>query len=72
MKSGIGQGHSMSPLMFNINNNADKTNKRIPNGGVKEIYIVCYADDAVSFAETEFDLQRSLHVINRTQGKRST
>lgn len=69
INSGIRQGDSLSPLLFNII--MDEIIKNVKNRkgykmGNKELKIICYADDAVLLAESEDDLQRLLHVFNTT------
>lgn len=67
--NGIRQGDSLSPLLFNVI--MDELIRRVHTMrsyrmGDKEINIICYADDAALVAESEDDLQRLLHQLNRT------
>lgn len=72
VESGIRQGDSLSPVLFNIV--MEEIIKRVNTGkgyemGQQEIKIVCYADDAVLLANNEDDLQRLLHLFNVTAKK---
>lgn len=70
--TGIRQGDSLSPLLFNII--LDEIIKQVKTKrgyrmGNREIQILCYADDTVLIAEDEDDLQRLLHQFNITAKK---
>lgn len=62
---GIRQGDSLSPFLFNLL--MDRIIEEVSSlnigyrMGQKRISMVCYADDAAIFAETEDDLQKQLH-----------
>jgi len=63
---GIRQSDSLSPFLFNlliyrIIEEVSSLNMGYRMGQNKRISMVCYADDAAIFAETEDDLQRKLH-----------
>lgn len=68
--TGIRQGDSLSPLLFNLI--MDKIIQNVKNTssgyrlGSKEIQIVCYADDAMIVAENEDNVQRLLHTFHNT------
>lgn len=67
--SGIRQGDSLSPALFNLV--MDKIISRVRNltgyrMGNKNLTILCYADDAVLIADTEDNLQKLLHNFNIT------
>lgn len=67
--TGIRQGDSLSPLLFNIVMDEVIKSVRSERGyrmGNQQIGILCYADDAVLIAESEDDLQRMLHKFNTT------
>lgn len=69
VNSGIRQGDSLSPLLFNVVMDEVIKKVKLSRGyrlGDKEVKILCYADDAVLFAENEDDLQRLLHTFNVT------
>lgn len=67
--TGIRQGDSLSPLLFNIIMDEIvkkvKTKRGYPMGD-NTISVVCYADDAILLARSEDDLQRILHEFNTT------
>lgn len=70
--TGIRQGDSLSPLLFNII--LDEIIKQVKTRrgyrmGNKEIQILCYADDTILIAENEDDLQRLMHQFNITAKK---
>lgn len=68
VNSGIRQGDSLSPLLFNIIMDEIIVKVRTGNGykmGNEEIKIICYAD-AVLLANSEDDLQKLLHMFNIT------
>lgn len=70
--SGIRQGDSLSPMLFNIL--MDKIIDHIPKHlgykmGETPIPIVCYADDAVLMAENEEDLQALLDAFDTTSAR---
>jgi hypothetical protein len=71
--TGIRQGDSLSPFLFNlIMDEIVGEIKLLRKGyrlGEQLIDIVCYADDAVIFAENEADLQSLLHAFNRASQK---
>lgn len=71
--TGIRQGDSLSPLLFNtIMDQVIKTVKNTGLGyrmGMHKVNILCYADDAVLIAESEDDLQRMLQAFNRQAEK---
>ena len=70
--SGIRQGDSLSPLLFNIIMDEIIKQVRKHKGykmGDREIKILCYADDAVLIAEDEDDLQRLLFQFYKTGEK---
>jgi len=63
---GIRQGDSLSSFLFNLSMDRIIEEVSLLNMGYrmeqnKRISMVCYADDAAIFAETEDDLQRQLH-----------
>lgn len=71
INTGIRQGDSLSPFIFNLI--MDKIIENLPKtAGFKMggtfFHAVCYADDAVLIADSEENLQRLLHSFN-TQAK---
>jgi len=61
--AGIRQGDSLSPALFNLVMDEIIKQTRAMAGyrmGTKEVKVVCYADDAVLFANSEDNLQRLL------------
>lgn len=72
MTTGIRQGDSLSPLLFNIILDEIIKQTKTKRGygmGNERIQILCYADDTVLIAENEDDLQRLLHIFNTTAKK---
>ena len=71
--TGVRQGDSLSPFLFNLI--MDKIIEAVRDTrigyrmGYNKISIICYADDAVLVAEDEDDLQRLLHRFNLTAQK---
>lgn len=68
--TGIRQGDSLSPTLFNII--MDHIIEKVKSSGVgykmgdHEIKIICYADDAVLVSSNENDLQRLLFAFEKT------
>lgn len=67
IQTGIRQGDSLSPFIFNLI--MDQIIENLPKtAGYKMgntfFHVVCYADDAVLIADTEDNLQRLLHAFN--------
>ena len=63
IKNGIRQGHSLSPMLFNLI--MDKIIENLPKElgyrmGNDPIHIICYAGDAVLIADSEENLQTLL------------
>lgn len=73
MQTGIRQGDSLSPILFNLImdeliSEVKRTGKGYRLGG-KEIKIICYADDAVLISEDEDNLQRMLFKFENIASK---
>lgn len=70
VKTGIRQGDSLSPVLFNIIMdeivNEVKQAGRGYRMGDRGVKIICYADDAVIVSEDEDDLQRLLYKFQQT------
>lgn len=73
MQTGIRQGDSLSPILFNLIMDELITEvKKVGKGyslGDKELKIICYADDAVLVSEDEDNLQRMLYQFEKTATK---
>lgn len=71
--TGIRQGDSLSPTLFNlIMDKITDNTKRFGTGyrmGNKEIKIICYADDVALISEDEDGLQRLLYNFNKEAEK---
>ena len=70
--TGIRQGHSLSPMLFNLVMDRSIKVKGVGWGyrmGQTEFKILWYADDAVLIAESEDNLQRMLFEFNQTANK---
>jgi hypothetical protein len=65
--TGIRQGDSLSPILFNtIMDQIISTTKETPAGykiGNTKLHCICYADDATLIADTEDGLQRMVHAF---------
>ncbi|XP_057671223.1 uncharacterized protein LOC130902950 [Diorhabda carinulata] len=70
VSSGIRQGDSLSPCLFNVIMDQIIESVNEVNAGFemnnRHLRIHCYADDAILIAENEDDLQRLLHKFNLT------
>ena len=70
LTTGIRQGDSLSPTLFNIIMDEIITEvKKVERGyrmGDKEIKAICYADDVVLISESEDNLQRLLYKFEQT------
>ena len=69
ISSGIRQGDSLSPILFNtIMDEIIKDVKCTGRGYklIQEMKIVCYADDAVLISDNEDDLQRLLYTFEKS------
>lgn len=65
--TGVRQGDSLSPLLFNFIMEEIIARVRRCKGyqmGGKELKVVCYADDAVLISDSEDNLQRMIHQFN--------
>lgn len=71
--TGIRQGDSMSPILFNLIMDKIINSVKEVNGGYrmgrKHMKILCYADDAILTADNEDDLQRLLYRFQTTAKK---
>ena len=76
VNTGIKQGGSLSPILFNIIMNEiipkPKQNVRRYGMGNAEIKIMCYADNAVIVPEDKDNLQRLLYKFEQTTNKHKT
>lgn len=67
VNTGVKQGDSLSPTLFNLVMNKIIESVKFMEGyklGNHNFNIVCYADDAVLIADNEDNLQRTLHKFN--------